>query len=116
MSAISARIDTFLARSDVQRFNEVSQSILLSAGKVAVAVVAVFAMIAAPACILTVFGLGCAFLAGATTVAVLGGVDLIISSIAISPIAIVAVGLGPAACMWAFEQCKETHQIIWSRT
>lgn len=108
---ISYKFDLFMARDDVRRFNEVATSVLLSAGRVALAALAIIATIALVGATVGVLVMAGFFFAEANIPA---GIECIVGSISL---AIYAAGFAgtvlPYTVVKSIEQCKETHQLIW---
>lgn len=114
VNAAPSRIEVFFERPDVQRFNAVAGSILKSAGCVALVALVVFASLALIALTFGSFTLGCMACAGAfVPLVVLEGVQLIFGSIPLAIMTCMFIGVFGAVIPKTWDQCKETHQLIW---
>ena len=114
VNAAPNQVDIFFERPDVQRFQEVTGSILKSAGCVALVALVVFASLALIGLTVGSFTLGCMACAGALVPLVVAeGVQLICGSIPLAIMTCAFIGVFGAAIPMAWDQCKETHQLIW---
>lgn len=112
--AIGNRIDTFMARPDVQRFQEVSGSVLKSAASVALVALLVFTLTVTVAIVITMITLAGMVSAGSIIVPIGVQIGLATSGMLMGGGSGAAIGAMPYCCEMAVDQCKETHQLIWN--